>query len=140
MLYKLILNQKCTHIVSSLRRIFERGGPGNLRIVKTKKKISPLKISPFSRPKLGEDRKKRSSLKFKSGFWPKKKSSPSFFFFVCSNFLPKLQRGGHAALLHTNLCEVYPGDSKGGGVALCPPKYAPAYRIYEKTRKYIELD
>ena len=44
-------------LCSSVRRIFERGA-GNLKIRKTKTKISPLKISPFSCPKLGEDQKK----------------------------------------------------------------------------------
>ena len=44
---------------TSVRRIFERGvGAGNLRIMKTKRKISPLRISPFSFPKLVEDQKK----------------------------------------------------------------------------------
>ena len=37
---------------------FSKGGPGNLRIIKTKKQKSPLRISPFSSPKLGEDQKK----------------------------------------------------------------------------------
>ena len=54
----------CTPIVltTSLHRISNVGGgrvPGNLRIMKTKKKTSPLRISPFSCPKLGEDRKKK---------------------------------------------------------------------------------
>ena len=52
---------------------------GNLRIMKTKKR-SPLRISPFFCPKLGEDQKKRCSIKF--------------FPFLCSNFLPQLQKGG----------------------------------------------
>ena len=34
-------------------------GAGNLRIMKKKRKISPLRISPFSCPKLGEDQKKK---------------------------------------------------------------------------------
>ena len=45
-----------------IRRIFKEGGvTGNLRIMKTKRKISPLKISAFSCPKLGEDKNK--------GYW-----------------------------------------------------------------------
>ena len=44
---------------SSVRRIFEKGGPGNLKIMKTKSKISLLRISPFFGPKLGEDQKKK---------------------------------------------------------------------------------
>ena len=43
---------------TSVRRIF-KGGGGNLRIMKTKRNISPLRISPFSCPKLGEDKKKK---------------------------------------------------------------------------------
>ena len=44
---------------SSVRRIFERGGPENLRIMKTKRKISSLGSSPFSCPKFGEEQKKK---------------------------------------------------------------------------------
>ena len=43
---------------SSVHRIFKRGGARNLRIMKTKRKISPLRINSFSSPKLGEDQKK----------------------------------------------------------------------------------
>ena len=49
-------------LTTSLYRIFKGGGegvPGNLRIMTIKRKISPLRISPFSCPKLGEDRKKK---------------------------------------------------------------------------------
>ena len=47
-------------LTTSVHRIFKGGGwPGNLRIMKTKRKISPLRISPFSCPKIGEDRKKK---------------------------------------------------------------------------------
>ena len=78
-------------LTTSVHRIFKGGGvPGNLRIMKTKRKISPLRISPFSCPKLGGDRKKRLLVRF----------CP----FLCSNFLLKLQIGGHAAILHTILC------------------------------------
>ena len=46
-------------LTTSIHRIFKGGEvPGNLRIMKTKRKISPLRISPFFCPKLGEDRKK----------------------------------------------------------------------------------
>ena len=65
----------------------------------TKKKAS-LKSSPVFGPKLGEDQKinkKRSSLKFSPVFGlnlgegHKKDLRPPF---LCSNLLPKLQRGG----------------------------------------------
>ena len=67
-------------LFTSVRRIFERG-PGNLKIMKTKRKISPPIISPFFCPKLGEDQKK--------GLHPDSVRCP----LVYSNFLPKLQRG-----------------------------------------------
>ena len=61
-------------------------------------------------------KKKRSSLKISPLFGSK--SLPRFCPFVCLNFLPKLQRGGgggHAAILHTILCQLYyPGNPKGG--------------------------
>ena len=65
------------------------------------KKNSPLRISPFFCPKLGEDqKKKRSSLNISPVLAQnyvktkdkKKRSLPRFCSFVCSNFLPKLQR------------------------------------------------
>ena len=81
-------------LTTSVYRIFKGGGggavPENLRIMKTKRKISPLRFSPFSCPKLGGDRKKRLLVRFCS--------------FLCSNFLLKLQIGGHAEILHTILC------------------------------------
>ena len=49
---------------SGVRRIFERvGGAGNLRIMQTKRKISPRRISSFFRPKLGEDQKQNKKQK-----------------------------------------------------------------------------
>ena len=86
-----------------------------LRIMKTKRKNSPLRISSFSCPKLGqrpeEKKKEKVFTQIYSSFWPKTrwrpktKSSPRFCSLVCSNFLPKLQRGGgHAAILRTILC------------------------------------
>ena len=46
-------------LTTSVHRIFKGRVPGNLRIMKIKRNISPLRISPFSCPKLGEDRKKK---------------------------------------------------------------------------------
>ena len=46
-------------VPSSVRRIFERGGAGNLKIMKTQKKNSPLRISPFFCPKLREDQRQK---------------------------------------------------------------------------------
>ena len=44
---------------SSVGRIFERGGPENLRMMKTRMKNFQPKPSLFSCPKLGEDQKKK---------------------------------------------------------------------------------
>ena len=118
--------------------------------MKTRIKIFPLRISPFSCPKSGKDQnKKRSSLKFSPVFGPKlgdhqkKKSSLKFSPilaqnwvkaqknglrppFLCSNLLPKLQNGWpcrsftYYPMLFTLSCR-----SKGGE-AMAPPKYAPA--------------
>ena len=47
--------------LTSVRRIFERGGGGaeNSRIMKIKRKNSVLRFSPVFGPKLGEDQKKQ---------------------------------------------------------------------------------
>ena len=65
---------------------FSKGGPGNLRIMKTKRKRSLLRFSPFSCPKLGEDRKQKNkvSLRLSSVFESKlhddqKKGLPQIF-------------------------------------------------------------
>ena len=126
-------------MVSSARRIFERGGgAGNLKIKKTKSKISPLRISPVFGPKLGEDQQS-SSLKFSSVFGPKlgedqkiknKRSSPRFCPFVYSNFLPKLQRVGPCRnFAYYSMLLILSWRPKGGGgghgTMLPPTKYAP---------------
>ena len=58
----IILAIRQSAITTSVRRIFERERPGNLRIMKTKKKS--LRFSMFFCPNLDEDQKKRSSLRF----------------------------------------------------------------------------
>ena len=86
------LDEAGTATTSSVRRIFKKRRPENLKIMKTKSKISPLKFSPVFGPKLGEDQKKDLH--------------PDSVLFVCSNFLPKLQRKGpwhHAPPLNTSL-------------------------------------
>ena len=57
--------------------------------MKTRRKKSPLRISPVFGPKLGEDQKKRLH---------------SDLVRFGAKTLLKLQRGGHAAILHTILC------------------------------------
>ena len=75
------------------RIISKRGeGAGNLRKMNTKKKISPLRISPFCCPKLGEDQKKELKSDFVR-FWAEA---------FCPSY--KGRGGGHAAFLHTILC------------------------------------
>ena len=82
--------------------------------MKTKKKISPLRISPFFCPKLGEDQKnglhsilvrflaqnyvKTKDIKRKNGLYPDS-------VLLCAlTFCPSYKGGGHAAILHTILC------------------------------------
>ena len=55
---------------SNVRRILERGGGGQ-KIMKIKRKISLLRITPFSSSKLGKDQKKGFSLKISPVFGPK---------------------------------------------------------------------
>ena len=114
---------------------FSKGGGGGGSFENNEKfennenqrKISSFRISPFFCPKLGEDQqKKRSLLRFSVVFGPKlcedqkKRSSVRFCPFLCSDFLPKLQRG-HAAILLAILCQLYyTGDPKGGGHGTMP--------------------
>ena len=100
-------------IHSSVRRLFERGGgeAGNSRIMKTKRKRSSLKISPFFYPDLGEHQKKRSS--------------PRFSPFFCPDFLPKSQRrGGRDSILRSVLRYLCITGIPNGGHGTMPPKYA----------------
>ena len=73
--------------------------------MKTNRKIAPLGISPFCSQKLGEDQKKRSSLKF----------SPDSVRLCAQTFCTSNKGRGRVALLHIILCKFYyPGDPKGG--------------------------
>ena len=108
--------------------------------MKTKRKISSLGSSPFSCPKFGEDQKKKGLHSNLVRFLAQTKSLHRDSIRLCAQtFCPSYKRGGHAALLHTILCELYyPGDPKGGAMAPCPPppKYAPlapAKRLYSKS-------
>ena len=76
--------------------------------MKTKRKISPLRISPFFGPKLGEDQKKNSVP-------------------LCAQtFCPSYKDGGHAAILHTiSMLIILSWRPKGGAWHHGPPKYAP---------------
>ena len=121
------------HECTSVRRIFERVGPGNLRKLKTKRKVSLLRFSPIFGPKLDEDRKKRSSLRFNPIFGPKfgedqkkNKSSVRFCPFVRSNFVPNLQRGACRTFAYLSMLIILFWRPKGGAWHHAPPKYAPA--------------
>ena len=101
--------------------------------MKTGRTFFSPKPSLFSCPELGEEQKKRSSLKFSSVFSPKlgegqKKSlCPSF---LCSNPLPKLQRGRpcHNFAYYSKLI-ILSWQPKGGGPwPNIPPKYAPVLK------------
>ena len=85
--------------------------------MKTRRKISPLRISPLFCPKLGEDQiKKKKGLRSdlvcflaQNRLRPKKKTKKvlqSDFVRVCAQtFCPSYKRGGgHAAILHAILC------------------------------------
>ena len=92
---------------SSVRRIFERGGPGNSensRLMKTRMKIfQPKTKSVFPCPKLGEDQKKKGLHSNLVRFLAKKRSSPTVSVLKPSAQVTK-GGGGHATILHTFLC------------------------------------
>ena len=121
---------------SSVGRIFKRGGLGTLRVMWTKRKISPLVITPFISPNYRRrpKRKKWSSLKFSLFFCPKlgkdqkKRSLPTFCPLVRSDFLPKLQRGGGGGM--QQFCILFYANytilaTKGEGHGPMPPLNTP---------------
>ena len=57
-----LCDEKSKLLSTSVRRIFERGGHGNLRIRKTKRNRSSRKLSPFLCSDLREDQKKKKGL------------------------------------------------------------------------------
>ena len=72
--------------------------------METKTKISPLRLSPFSCPKLGEDQKKRSTLKVSPVFVPKlgedqkKGLHPDSVRLCAETFCQTYKGGGHYAV------------------------------------------
>ena len=104
---------------SGVRRIFEKGGGG--RKVENnenqKKNFSTQNQSVFL-PKLGEDQKKN-------------RSSVRFCPLLCSNFLPKLQRGEswRNFTCYSLLIILYWRPKGGAAMAPCPPKYAPGWEL-----------
>ena len=92
---------------------FSKGEPENLRIIKSNNKKSSFRISPFFYPNLDKDQKKE-------------RSSPTSSPFLCTDFLPKFQRGGYDSILRTILTYALLAPQKRGAMAPCPPsKYAP---------------
>ena len=83
----------------------KRGGPGKLRILKTKRRVSLFRFSPVFGVTVGEDQKKRSSLRFspvfglKLGKAHKQNKVFSHILSVCVfKLCAKLTKGG--AMLH----------------------------------------
>ena len=110
-----------TPTTSSVCRIFKRGGSGSLGVMKTKQKISPLAISPFCSPKLGEDQKKKVFTPVWSVLLPKKSLHPDSVRLCAQTFCPSY-KGGHAAISHTVLCLLYYlATQKGGHGPIAPP-------------------
>ena len=107
--------------------------------MKTKKKISPLRISPFFCPKLGEDQKKNGfhsilvwflAQNFVKTKDKKKRSLPRFSPFVCSNFLSKLQRRWPCRnFAYYSMLIILSWRPKGGAWhhSPLPLKYAPGF-------------
>ena len=65
-------------MISSVRRILKRGAQELQKIwdeQRSESEIVPPKISPIFRPKLGEEQKKSSSLKFSPVFRPNMNAS-----------------------------------------------------------------
>ena len=94
---------------TSVRKIFEKGGPEKLKIMQTNRKICPLRISPFSCPKLDEDQEKGVH--------------PDFVRLCAQTICPSCKGGGgHVAISHTFLCKLYySGEPKGLGHSTMPP-------------------
>ena len=96
---------------SSVRRILKRGARTLENLRKTKGRNEHFWPKIFRRyvtiflPKLGEDQKKKSSLKFSPivlGVGQKQTSSPTISVLKASAQVTK--RGEHFAILHTKLC------------------------------------
>ena len=95
--------------------------------MKTKRKISPLTISPFFCPKLGEEQKKSSS--------------PRFCPLVCLNFLPKFQRGKPCRNFpYYSMLIVLFWQPKGGGHGtMLPLNTALDTRLEAKAKKHKKI-
>ena len=111
---------------NSVRWIFKKGrGAGNLenlRKMKTKMKNFPVRISPFSRPQLGEDQKKRSSLRILAKIWTRPKLKVFAHRLCAKTFCPSYKGGvmpQFCIIFHAN--HTILATQRGGGMAPCPP-------------------
>ena len=112
-------------IGSNVRRIFEWGA-ANLRMMKTKRKISQRRISSYSCRKSGEDQKKSlhsNLVRFlvKNQVY-KKRSLSRFCPFLSSNFLPKLPCHNFA---YYSMLIILSWRPKGEGHGTIPPLNTP---------------
>ena len=84
-------------------------------MMKTKSKISPLRISPVFRPNLGEDQKK-------------KRSSPRFCPFRVLKLSAQVTNGGPCRnfAYYVMLIILSWRPKRGGHGTMLPPEYAPA--------------
>ena len=102
----------------------------SLARVKTKNKRSSLKFSPVLCPKLGEDQKKKglhsNLVQFLAQTWVQAKNKGLRLPFVCSNLLPKFQKGACRNFAYYSMPIMLSWRPKGGPWPNAPPKYAPA--------------
>ena len=120
---------------------FSKGGAGNLKIMKTKRKMSPFRISPLSCPKLGEDQKKKKGLHSKLvWFWPKitqrpkKKVFTQILPFCVLKFSAQVTKGGampqFCILFYFNY--IILATQRGGAMAPWPTLNVPVAEAHRK--------
>ena len=124
-------------VISSVRRIFERGGPGNLKIMKTKKNFSTQNQSVFLPKIKGRPKKKGLHsilVRFLAQNYVKTKHKKlvctQILSFCVLNFLPKLRRRWPCRnFAYYSMLIILSWRSKRGGghgtMAPPPPKHAP---------------
>ena len=119
------------------------GGPGNLRMMKTKKNFSTQNQSVFL-PKIRWRPKKKSSLNFslvfgrKVGEDQKKSLQSDFVRFCAQTFCPSYKGGCRDCTCNSILILLYwRPKGGGGGVAWyhAPPKFAPETMSYYYCRE-----
>ena len=119
---------------------FSKEGPENLRIMKIKRKKSPLRFIPFSCPKLGEDKKQKKtknvSLRLSAIFGSKlrddqKKVTQMLFVFVLK-LSAQVTKGKvmpqFGILFYANYTTL---ATHRGAMVPCPPLNMPLLTLYE---------